>query len=169
MIYFEVTITKSEKIQTLLSCTSFNLIEKQYFDNNCNTQNIFQTLMGSNSFNLVENDILIMIVILKIFFRQTLFCCTSFNLVENDILITMVILKIFFRRSCAPIVSIWLENWISRTFIVSRGARLLQKFNLKLPFFQLQMIPKSKCDQRSMLFYLFFIFSTAGALVVVTV
>ena len=77
---------------------------------------------------------------------------------KSDILITMVILKIFFRHSWAPIVSIWLENWISRTFIVSRGARLLQKFNLKLPFFQLQMIPKSKCDQRSMLFYLFFIF-----------
>ena len=53
MNYFEVTMTILEKIQKLLSCTSFNLVEKWYFDNNGNTQNIFQTLLGSNSFNLV--------------------------------------------------------------------------------------------------------------------
>ena len=105
----------------------------------------------------LKNNILITIAILKIFFRHSWAPIVSIWL-KYHILVTIVTLKIFFRHSWAPIVSIWLENWISRTFIVSRGARLLQKFNLKLPFFQLQMIPKSKCDQRSMLFYLFFIF-----------
>ena len=126
--------------------------------NNDNTRKKFRHSWAALVWIWLKNNILITILILKIFFIQALLGGTSFNLVENYILITMVILKIFFRHSWAPIVSIWLENWISRTFIVSRGARLLQKFNLKLPFFQLQMIPKSKCDQRSMLFYLFFIF-----------
>ena len=99
---------------------------------------------------------MITIVILKIFSDTLGLHSRVLICLKNNIFIT--ILKIFFRHSWAPIVSIWLENWISRTFIVSRGARLLQKFNLKAPFFQLRMIPKSKCDQRSMLFYLFFTF-----------